>query len=99
MDKNDEEGQYQQFTPSNSKSFWRPEQMVTLEEIRPPSNDSNDGDGNVNDDREIQSLNTEQALEKLNAMLQNNASDDFQPCDYSQVTVVSADGMLKQVEG
>jgi len=28
--------------------------MVTLEEIRPPSNDSNDGDGNVNDDREIQ---------------------------------------------
>lgn len=62
--------------------------MVTLEEIRPPSNDSNDG---VNEDREIQardkktqSLNTEQALEKLNAMLQNNASDDFQPSEYSQ---------------
>merc|ERR1712193_302545 len=31
-----------------------------------------------------QSLNTEQALEKLNAMLQNNASDDFQPSEYSQ---------------
>merc|ERR1712176_1529154 len=32
----------------------------------------------------MQSLNTEQALEKLNAMLQNNASDDFQPSEYSQ---------------
>jgi hypothetical protein len=86
MDKNDEGEQYQ-LTPSNSKSFWRPEQMVTLEEIRPASNDSNDGtDGNVDDsEREIQSLNTEQALEKLNAMLQcNSNSDEFQQSDYSQ---------------
>jgi len=86
MDKNDEEKQFQ-LTPSNSKSFWRPEQMVTLEEIRPASNDSNDGtDGNVDDsEREIQSLNTEQALEKLNAMLQSNSnSEEFQPSEYSQ---------------
>lgn len=99
MDKNDDEGQYQQFTPSNSKSFWRPEQMVTLEEIRPPSNDSNDGDGNVNDDREIQSLNTEQALEKLNAMLQNNASDEFQPCDYSQSSSSSSSSKCSEWDG
>ncbi|CAG5081616.1 Oidioi.mRNA.OKI2018_I69.PAR.g9925.t1.cds [Oikopleura dioica] len=76
MDKHDGGGdQHQHISPSNSKSFWRPEQMVTLEEIRPPSNDSNDGDGSQNDDAGSQSLNTEQALQKLNQMLRKNSED------------------------